>query len=528
MAMASRLDRIVGTLGAGGGRRFLGELTRGIEKESLRVLPDGNLSQASHPLGLGSALTHPLITTDFCESQPELITGVHRTVQGCLDELQDIHRFVYRNIDDELLWSSSMPCMLGRNEQVPIAQYGTSNVARTKHVYRRGLSVRYGRLMQTISGIHYNFSIPEGLWPYIAELRGTGDSRAFRDDAYFGLIRNFRRHSWLLIYLFGASPSLCKSFLKGKSHALHNFDEGSLYLPHATSLRMGRFGYQSDAQSHLHISYNSLAEYARTLLDALIEPYPPYERIGVKVDGEYQQLSTTLLQIENEFYGTIRPKRGVHNGERPLSALTSSGVEYVEVRCLDLNPFMPVGIDEEEIRFIDTFLLHCLLSDSPPETLAESQELSVNQQRIVEEGRKLGLELQRAGAEFEMREWAKELMEESRPIAQLLDEVVGTQIHRTSFAEQLARLEDPDLTPSARILANMRKARVPFFRFAMNQSILHKGFFEANALTNDALQHYETLAERSLDQQRAIESADTETFEDYLARYMRPPSIEGA
>jgi glutamate--cysteine ligase len=526
--MASQLETSLAALRASDGRQHLRDLSRGIEKESLRVLPDGNLSQTPHPTRLGSALTHPLITTDFCESQPELITRVHRTIPGCLDELADIHRFVYRVIDDELLWASSMPCMLGQDDQVPIAQYGTSNVGRTKHVYRRGLSARYGRLMQTISGIHYNFSIPDALWPYLARIRGASDGRAFRDAAYFGLIRNFRRHAWLLIYLFGASPSLCKSFVKGRSHSLQNFDEGSLYMPHGTSLRMGRLGYQSDAQTSLAISYNSLGAYARSLLDALTRTYPPYERIGVKSGGEYRQLSTTLLQIENEFYGTIRPKRQTHKEERPLAALSSSGVEYVEVRCLDLNPFLPVGIDDETIRFLDTFLLHCLLSDSSPETDAEAQELATNQRRIVDEGRRPGLTLLHHGSEEPMHRWAHRLMSECRPIAELLDTVVGTDAYTASFAEQAARIDAPSRTPSARILAGMRKARIPFFRFAMNQSILHKGYFVANPLSDEHLRRFEDLAERSLREQHAIEAADQESFDEHLARYMTPPSIEGA
>lgn len=383
--MASRLESSLAALDTGPAHTSLTLLARGIEKESLRVRTDGNLSQARHPAGLGAPLTHPTITTDFCEAQPELVTSIHTTVAGCVQELTDIHRFVYEHLDDELLWSSSMPCMLGQDDQVPLAQFGDSNIGRTKNIYRRGLSARYGALMQTISGIHYNFSIPETLWPTIAAAQGTTDSRAFRDAAYFGLIRNFRRHSWLLIYLFGASPSLCKSFVKGKDHHLESFDEGSLYLPHATSLRMGRLGYQSDAQANLHISYNTLAQYARSMLEALTQPYPAYERIGVKIGGEYRQLSTTLLQIENEFYGTIRPKRVIKKGQRHLTALTSAGVEYVEVRCLDLNPFLPVGIDAEQIRFLDTFLLHCLLSDSPPDTPAETRELGINQLRVVED-----------------------------------------------------------------------------------------------------------------------------------------------
>ncbi len=523
--MSARLGHSLDALAASPAKQLLGQLARGIEKESLRVRPDGNLSQASHPVALGSALTHPLITTDFCESQPELITGVHQDVQGCLDELSDIHRFVYRVLDDELLWSSSMPCMLGQDSQVPVAHFGTSNIGRTKHIYRLGLSARYGRLMQTISGIHYNFSIPDALWSVIARIQGAQDSRAFRDAAYFGLIRNFRRHSWLLIYLFGASPAVCKSFVKGKVHSLESFDEGSLALPYATSLRMGRLGYQSDAQSNLHISYNSLPEYAHSMLDALTRPYPPYQRIGVKVDGEYRQLGTTVLQIENEFYGTIRAKRTIHKGERPLAALASSGVEYVEVRCLDLNPYLPVGIDAEQIRFLDAFLLHCLLSDSPNDSGAESRELVANQQRVVEAGRKPGVTLARAGGEVALQDWAKTLMEETRAVADLLDDVAGDTRYIASWREQMSRLEDADRTPSARILADMRKARVPFFRFAMNQSILHKGYFVANPLHADKLRYFETLAEQSLADQRALEAADTQSLDEFLANYLVPPSI---
>jgi glutamate--cysteine ligase len=523
--MASQLDRNLAALDASAAHQLLDQLCRGIEKESLRVLPNGSLSQATHPVALGATLTHPNITTDFCEAQPELITGVHQSVQGCIDELTDIHRFVYQKLDDELLWASSMPCMLGQDADVPIAVFGDSNIGRTKHIYRLGLSARYGRLMQTISGIHYNFSIPPALWPTIAEVQGQTDSRAFRDAAYFSLIRNFRRHSWLLIYLFGASPALCKSFVKGKTHSLESFDEGSLYLPFATSLRMGRLGYQSDAQANLHISYNTLAQYARSMLDALTRPYPPYERIGVKVGDEYRQLSTTLLQIENEFYGTIRPKRVIKEGQRPLAALTSAGVEYVEVRCLDLNPFLPVGIDAEEIRFLDTFLLHCLLSDSPPDSPSESRELGINQLRVVETGRKPGVTLARSGREVEMKIWAQELFNHYGPIADLLDRTHGSTGYRNALTEQRARVEDPERTPSARILANMRKARIPFFRFAMNQSIQHKGYFDANRLDADKVAHFEELAARSLADMRAIEAADSESLDEFLDHYLAPPSI---
>ena len=304
-------------------------MRRGIEKESLRALPDGTLALTPHPAALGSALTHPHITTDFSESQLELITGVHADVEACLEELTQIHQFVYRvPIGDEMLWVASMPCGLPADETIPIGRYGTSNVGRAKSVYRMGLGHRYGRRMQTISGIHYNWSMP-----------GVGN------DDYFALIRNFRRHSFLLLYLFGASPAVCSSFVAGREHELQPLNEHTLYMPHGTSLRMGRLGYQSDAQASLAVSYNGLESYAASLQDALTQPYPPYEAIGIRnPGGEYNQLATSLLQIENEFYGTIRPKRVIFPGERPLHALRERGVEYVEVRCMDLDPFVPVGI----------------------------------------------------------------------------------------------------------------------------------------------------------------------------------------
>ncbi|MFY9510650.1 MAG: glutamate--cysteine ligase, partial [Rubrivivax sp.] len=394
--------------------RLLG-MRRGIEKESLRANADGSLAVTPHPAALGSALMHPHITTDFSESQLELITGVHASPEDCLDELRRIHQFVYRELGDERLWVASMPCRLPGDETIPLGRYGTSNVGRAKSVYRMGLGHRYGRRMQTISGIHYNWSLP-GL-----------------DDAqHFALIRNFRRHSFLLLYLFGASPALCRSFVDGRQHELQPFGDnsGTLHMPHGTSLRMGRLGYQSDAQASIHASFNSLESYAASLHEALTQPYPAYEAVGVhNLGGEYNQLATTLLQIENEFYGTIRPKRTIRAGERPLHALRERGVEYIEVRCMDLDPFEPLGINASTMRFLDVFLLHCLLSDSPPDTRDEIAALGRNQHRTASHGRQPGLLLERGTQQVALRDWAEELLQQFRPIAERLDAVHGTAEH---------------------------------------------------------------------------------------------------
>src|SRR5438105_4811532 len=383
-------------------------MRRGIEKESLRALPNGRLATTPHPPALGSPLTHPHITTDFSESQLELITGAYTSVERTLVELTHIHQVVYRalgeNSGEEILWCASMPCNLPPDDEIPLGRYGRSNIGRAKHVYRRGLSYRYGRRMQTISGIHYNWSLP-----------------GRTNEDYFALVRTFRRNAWLLLYLFGASPAVCESFVAGHpSHGLQRLAPGTLHLPYATSLRMGRLGYQSDAQSSLAVSYNSLADYGASLSDALTTPYAPYEKIGLRDEkGEYNQLATSLLQIENEFYGKIRPKRRIRPGERPLHALRERGVEYVEVRLMDLDPFSPIGITAPTCRFLDVFLLYCLLKESPPDNAREIAEVRRNQQKVALRGREPGLMLERGGRDVRLADWAAEVLGECEPMPAL-------------------------------------------------------------------------------------------------------------
>ena len=419
----------------------LASLVRGIEKEGLRACPDATLAQTPHPAALGSALTHDFITTDFSESQLELITGVHPNADACVAQITEIHQFVCRHLGDEVMWGTSMPCRLPVSDDgIPLGRYGESNVGLAKTVYRMGLSYRYGRRMQTISGIHYNFSLPDDAWAPLREADGwLGPDWAHRNDAYFALIRNFRRHSWLLLYLFGASPALERSFVSGREHGLQPLGDETLHLPYATSLRMGPLGYQSDAQASLAVSYNGLAGYARSLHRALSEPFPRYQSIGVRDGGHYRQLADTLLQIENEFYGSIRPKRVIRSGERPLHALRDRGVEYVEVRCMDLDPFQPVGIDAATMRLLDLFLLHCLLSDSPPDTPAEIAALGRNQHRCAERGREPGLKLERNGSWVVLDEWAGELLQELQPLARHLDGVFGGDGYLGAWATRATR-----------------------------------------------------------------------------------------
>lgn len=499
---------------------LLNGIQRGIEKESLRVNTSGKLAQTPHPLSLGSALTHPEITTDFSESLIELITPVSSDIEGNLEFLNELHRFVYSQIDNEELWGSSMPCIMEDDENIPIAQYGQSNVARMKTAYRVGLGNRYGRRMQTIAGIHYNFSLPEALWPVLqAQDMDRRPQQDYITDAYFKLIRNFRRLSWLLIYCFGASPAVCKSFLTGKKHQLIPFDAGSFHLPYGTALRMGDLGYQSSAQEGLNICYNSLENYIETLRKAITESHPDYEKIPVKNNGDYQQLSTGLLQIENEFYSIIRPKRVTRSGEIPLGALKRKGVEYIEVRAVDLNPYLPLGIDAEQIRFLDCFLLYCLFEKSPPCSDEERDRIANNLKKVVNRGREPGLLLEDGGENPGLSQWGNRLISDIEKIAHLLDQAHGGTAYIQSCKAQKAKLGDPSLTPSAQILTDMSAQSKPFFRFAMDLTQQHGRNFRTHPLSAEKQAHFNQLSQQSLEKRRAIESADKITFEEYLEQY---------
>ncbi len=500
-------------------------LKRGIEKESLRVRPDGALALTPHPVALGSALKHPHITTDFSEALIELITGVHTGVEACLEELERIHQFVVHHIGDEVLWGASMPCNLPDEKAIPIARYGGSNVGLAKTVYRIGLSHRYGRRMQMIAGLHYNFSLPEAAWPLL-QLGGAS-------EGYFALIRNFRRHAWLLLTLFGASPAVCSSFVEGRKHELRELAPGTLFMPYATSLRMGRLGYLSEAQDSLAVSYNSLESYTDSLYDVLTRPYAPYEAIGIKdgvragegADG-YRQLSTSLLQIENEFYSTIRPKRVIRPGERALHALRERGVEYVEVRAMDLDPFSAVGISAGTVRFLDIFLLHCLLSDSPPDTRAEIEAIGRNKQRAAQRGREPGLLLERDAQTVELRVWGGEVLAQCEPVAAALDSAHGGSAYREALAAAVRAVADPAPLPSARILSEMQQSYASSYSsFALARSLAHAKALREEPLPAEVETRFARLAKESIVKQREIEAADKVPFETYRQKYLSPESL---
>jgi len=513
--------RLAGLINSGE-RAILRGGRKGVEKESLRVSPDGAIARTRHPQALGAPLTNEHITTDFSESLIELVTPPFGETWELLQYLCDIHQFVYRHLQDELLWATSMPCAINGDASIPLAQFGSSNVGQMKTIYRHGLGVRYGRIMQAISGVHFNYSFSPKLW---GVLEGVNQSRQplqdFISEQYFGVLRNYRRYGWLVLYLFGTSPAVSNSFFAGRETSLAVFDSDTVYEPFGTSLRMSDIGYRNKNQSTLSVSVNSLGEYVRDLSRAIGTPYPPYQKLGVKIDGVYQQLNANILQIENEYYSFIRPKRIARSGERPTKALHRGGVEYVEVRALDVSAFDPVGVNQNKLRFLEAFLALCLLRESAPISVGEQAALDANHLLVARRGREPNLMLSREGRGISMAAWARELLDSMQGLCEMLDHGEAARPYSSALEQQRAKIEDVERTPSARLLAEMRQTGESFFQLALRMSKLHKDYFLGLYPPNESrLSEFATEAKDSLQAQRSIEAADNNNFDAYLAHYL--------
>jgi glutamate--cysteine ligase len=266
-------------------------------------------------------------------------------------------------------------------------------------------------------------------------------------------------------------------------------------------------------------AYNTLQSYMKSLAHALEIKYPPYEKLGLHRNGEWWQINANLLQIENEYYATIRPKRVINSGERPLEALCARGVQYIEVRCMDVDPFSPVGIELETSRFLDAFLTFCALAESPQTDEHERAETTANFALAVKEGRRPDLTLKRAGESIELKQWGLELLDRIAPVAALLDAERGDNVHAATLAAQRAKLEDFDTLPSARVLAAIRANGGSFAKFGLSQSLKHAADLRARPLPKASVEKFRALAQASLAQQADMERMQTGSFDDFITNY---------
>lgn len=503
--------------------KLVAGMRRGLEKEGLRMQPDGYSARTFHPAKLGSKLTHPYITTDYSENLLELITEPFDSIKGALDMLRDLHVLVHRSLENgELMWPLSMPCMTSDTDSdIPLADYGSSNVGRLKTLYRSGLGVRYGRKMQTIAGLHYNLSIGDDLFAAWAKADGAADFDAFKNDKYLALIRNFKRLTPLVLYLLGASPSVCGTFISGRTHSLIPLAGGgcSYHQPFGTSLRMGKLGYTNSVQEDLDIRYNDLDEYIAGLRAAIGTPFADFEAIGVDDEnGEPIQINNHILQIENEYYSPIRPKQTARSGETPTDALKARGIAYVEFRAIDLDPYSDIGIRPSTACFLEILALYCLLSDSPLLLPAEEKIISENIDITVNHGRKADIQIHCGDQSVKLHHWICEHLTAMQPIADALDAHHGGNDYRHALTIMQGRATDARFTPSAQIIDDSARLGGTW---ALGKELAqkHQRALLAHALSVDDEAKFADIAARSIAEQSELEAADTVPFYEYIQQY---------
>ena len=493
----------------------------GFEKESLRVSKEC-ISTKPHPRSIGSALTNRYITTDFSEAQLELVTPPFKNSMQAHDFLDNIHHFVSHEIDQDILWPFSMPPDIQSQEAIPIAKYGESNLAKFKELYRKGLASRYGKVMQAISGFHFNYSISKNFWSkgFERELDVDIDFKDFRSKLYFNLIRNISRNNWLIIYLFGASPIVAKGFLDDSQMEFDISSDGSFYLPYATSLRMSRFGYQNKKRKNLKVSLNNITDYISDLKKATSTPYPEFSDIDVNSKGSMQQLNDNILQIDDEYYAVVRAKSEIPTDERLSLKLQRGGVDFVEYRSLDLNPFSKVGIDENAIYFLEVLLTDCFIRQKGNIDSDEIKSIEYNDEIVAIKGRRKDLKIISKNKKIKLAEHGNMIIDKLLPIASLLDDEESRHSKSLEHAKHL--IFNPEETPSARILDEIITKRISMMELGERLGKENKDYYlQKDKSLNQHWDLLEKEAKISFDKQFAIESNNATSFETYLSQYFK-------
>lgn len=490
----------------------------GLEKESLRI-NNSKISQSLHPIHIGSPLSNKFITTDFSEAQLEFITPpIMSKDNSCIEFLDDIHHFVTRNLGDESIWPFSMPPSLISENSIRIAEYGRSNLGFFKRVYRNGLANRYGKLMQTISGIHFNYSLAESIWESEIFKRTESIRKNFQSEIYLGMSRNILRSNWLLLYFLGASPIIPNCFLKNNTEKIYRLDDDTSYMPHATSLRMSNFGYQNLSRANISVSYNSLKEYISDLRLATSTNSQEFSKIPTLIDGHQAQLSNCLLQIEDEYYAVTRPKSSIDSDQRTTVKLAKGGINFIELRSIDLNPFSAIGIDNEAIKFLEIFLVHSFLSNSDPIQKNDMARISNNEMKVSKYGRDPMLYLNDGEKNIKLTDWANNLIDEMEFTANILDDRSGN--YSKTLKSLRAKLKDPDTNLSARVLNTLTSRDKDYTKFGLELSEEYKSSYITKIPSkNKRWQMLQNESIESLRRQSRLEESLECSFEDYKKNY---------
>lgn len=394
----------------------------GIEWESLRALSDGKLSLTPHPEVFGDKLKNPVITTDFSESQIEIITPTFDSIDEAFDVFSLLADLVNASLpDNEYLWFQSIPCILPYYDKIPIAKYGDEGVESEK--YRMELAKKYGVKKQMISGVHFNFSFADESVEKLYEIIGPDlDFKEFKNEIYLKIARNYLRYCWLIIYLTGCSIGSHGTFSKDCIHKMDARDAyGSYYSTKGPSFRNASCGYKN--LKNLYPGYASVDEFTRDVQSFIDE-------------GDLSEAKELYTQIR------LKPKRPMDM----LNSLKEDGIEYVEIRTLDINPFYKCGLVRHDMKFLHLFLIYMAIK-SESDYVDWQKEAKINEENTAERAYDESMRLLKDGEETTLKEWASEIINEMYGMC----EVLGIEEENT-LKLMHDRVSNPDLTYGKRLL----------------------------------------------------------------------------
>ena len=394
----------------------------GIEWECLRATSDGKLSLTPHPSVFGDKLTNPLVTTDFSESQIEIITPTFDSIDEAFDTFSFLSDVVNSSLpDDEYLWFQSLPCILPYYEDIPIAQY--SEEGQDSQKYREELARKYGLQKQMISGVHFNFSFSDETLREMYDAMGCDlTCQEFKNEVYLKITRNYLRYCWLIIYLTGCSIGTHKSFSADCIHLMDAQDDfGSYYSTHGPSFRNASCGYKN--LKELYPSYDSVNEFVRDV-NQFID------------DGDLSEAKELYTQIR------LKPK----DPKDFLNSLEKDGIQYVEIRTLDINPFYKCGLVKHDMNFLHLFLIYMLVK-SESDYANWQKEAKINEERTAEHAYDEDMRLLKDGVEVTLKDWASEIINEMYGMCDVLN-LDGYQTLNLMHD----RVKNPDLTYGKRLL----------------------------------------------------------------------------
>ena len=402
---------------------------KGLEKENLRSDPEGKISNNDFPKTFGIHNFNSFVTLDYSEPHLEIVTPTFEDNQELFGFLRHLHAYVESNLGKDFLWNYSMPPRFKR-KYIKLPPHRDANITKLAHLYRLGLRNRYGDKMQSTAGIHFNISFSDSV------IKSLSESKT---DIYLGACRNFLRVFPLVLRLIGCSPVTHKSFLKDRNLNIDKLNDEDCYLPKSTSLRVSRLGYYSEEQDEKFITFNSLEEYLETIQNYINTPNEKFNDISLDLK---QQVNNGTIQMESELYNHIRPKGVFSRTERQYNQLKKTGIEYLEIRSIDLNPYSEIGISIEDVEFLELLSLFCSLSDSPKIDETEAMLIKENIRRASEVGQSCSLLNSFGGkkGEINIKELTNELLEDLKSFAKKIE--FESELDNM-FIEYFSRNESP-------------------------------------------------------------------------------------